>query len=69
MSKEVDRFLLSIDQGAQALSIGRSLMYKLVMQGAIASVKVGRRRLVTRDAILAFIRRLETEQAEEEVSG
>ncbi len=64
-SSQTDPLLLSVDQAAQRLSIGRSLMYTLVMRGAIASVKVGRRRLVARDAILAFIRRLEAEQAEE----
>ncbi len=64
-SSQTDPLLLSVDQAAQRLSIGRSLMYTLVMRGAIASVKVGRRRLVSRDAILQFVSRLEAEQAEE----
>ncbi len=64
-SLNTEKLLLSVDLEAQRLSIGRSLMYKLVMQGEIASVKVGRRRLVSRDAILQFVSRLEAEQAEE----
>lgn len=67
MSNGADRFLLTINEGAQLLSIGRSFMYKLVMRGEIASLKIGRRRLVSRDAILQFIRRVEAEQAEEVV--
>ncbi len=48
--REPDR-LLSIDQAAQALGIGRTALYSEVGAGRIRSVKVGRRRLVPSSAI------------------
>jgi excisionase family DNA binding protein len=47
--------LLTIEQAAQALSIGRSLMFALVLENKIASVKVGRYRRVPVEALRAFI--------------
>lgn len=47
--------LLTVEEAAQALSIGRSLMFALVLQNKIASVKVGRYRRVSIDALRVFI--------------
>jgi excisionase family DNA binding protein len=47
--------LLTIEQAAQALSIGRSLMFALVLQNKIASVKVGRYRRVSIEALRVFV--------------
>ena len=56
------KLLLSVDQAAQRLSIGRSLCYELVMRGDIPSLKLGRRRLVSVAALEQFIvERLEEE--------
>jgi excisionase family DNA binding protein len=43
--------LLSIEQAARALGIGRTALYSEIGAGRIRSVKVGRRRLVPSSAI------------------
>jgi excisionase family DNA binding protein len=43
--------LLSIEEAAQQLGIGRTLMYSELRSGRLASVKLGRRRLVPRAAL------------------
>lgn len=48
--REPDR-LLSIEQAAQALGIGRTVLYSEIWAGRIRSVKIGRRRLVPSSAI------------------
>jgi excisionase family DNA binding protein len=48
--REPDR-LLSVEQAARALGIGRSALYSEISAQRIRSVKVGRRRLVPSSAI------------------
>jgi excisionase family DNA binding protein len=55
----VERLLFTVEQCAEALGIGRTNAYELVLKGEISSVKVGRRRLVPRWALEKFIRKLE----------
>lgn len=43
--------LLSVDQAAARLGIGRSALYAEIASGRLRSVKVGRRRLVPASAI------------------
>jgi excisionase family DNA binding protein len=47
--------LRSIKQATFELGIGRSALYELVAAGKLKTVKVGRRRLVPREAIEEFI--------------
>jgi excisionase family DNA binding protein len=47
--------LLSIRQTASELGICRTIVYELIRNGRIGSVKIGRRRLISRNAIEAFI--------------
>jgi excisionase family DNA binding protein len=49
-AREPDR-LMSIEQAARALGIGRTALYSEIGAGRIRSVKVGRRRLVPSSAI------------------
>jgi excisionase family DNA binding protein len=51
------KVLLTIDEAAQALSIGRTLLYELLMRQQIASIKVGRVRRVPMAAIDDYINR------------
>jgi excisionase family DNA binding protein len=51
--REPDR-LLSVDQAAQALGIGRTALYSEIGAGRIRSIKVGRRRLIPSSAISEF---------------
>ena len=48
--------LLSINEAAATLSIGRSALYEAIGRGDVASIKVGRRRLIAAGAIEQFIR-------------
>jgi excisionase family DNA binding protein len=50
--------LLSIDEAADALGIGRSRLYEEIGAGRLRSVTVGRRRLVPASAIAAYIEAL-----------
>jgi excisionase family DNA binding protein len=50
--------LLSIEETAAQLRIGRTRTYELVMSGQIRSVTIGRRRLVPRESLVEFVRRL-----------
>jgi excisionase family DNA binding protein len=50
-SERVPDRLLSIEQAARALGIGRTALYSEIGAGHIRSVKVGRRRLVPSSAI------------------
>lgn len=47
--------LLTIDEACQALGIGRTKTYELVMSGALASVKIGSRRLIAVTTIAQYI--------------
>ena len=49
--------LLGIDQAALTMGIGRSKCYQLIRRGELASLVIGRRRLVPRQAIDDFIRK------------
>lgn len=50
--------VLSVEQAAAALGIGRTFMYGLVRTGAVESVKIGRLRRVPADALREFVRSL-----------
>ena len=47
--------LLSVKQATFELGIGRSAVYELIAAGTLKTVKIGRRRLVAREAIEEFI--------------
>jgi len=49
--------LLTVEEAAFLLRLGRTTTYGLVLGGEIQSVKIGRRRLVTRSGLEAFVAR------------
>ena len=49
------RLLVSVEEAAQMLSVGRSLIYKLVLSKQVLSVKIGRTRRIPVFALEAFI--------------
>jgi excisionase family DNA binding protein len=59
-----DKLLLTIDEAAQALSLGRTVLYELLAAGEIASIKIGGARRVLYASLLAFIERLLSEQVQ-----
>lgn len=65
------RLLLRIEEAAERLGIGRSLMYRLVMSGAVESVPLGRLRRIPSECLQDFIDRLraETRSVKESADG
>lgn len=57
------RVLLTIEEAAEQLGIGRTLMYKLIGNGEIDSIRIGRLRRVPTAAIQDYARRLGTGHA------
>ena len=51
--------LLSIEEVIARTSLGRSKVYELLASGELASVKIGRRRLVPARALDEFVERLQ----------
>ena len=53
------RELVSIAETARLIGLGRSRVYDLLNQGDLRTVRIGGRRLVIRQSISDFVRRLE----------
>ncbi len=51
-----DEILLSISEAARRLGIGRSLLYRLMLEGHVVSVKIGRSRRVPVWALEQFVK-------------
>jgi excisionase family DNA binding protein len=47
--------VLTVEEAADRLGIGRTLMYALVSSGAVESVRIGRLRRVPADALVTFL--------------
>jgi excisionase family DNA binding protein len=56
------RLLLTVEEAAERVGICRSNMFKLIRQGDVESVKVGRLRRVTPAALEDFVKRLSLRQ-------
>jgi excisionase family DNA binding protein len=54
--------LLTVEEAAALLRIGRTTAYELIMGGRIQSVRIGRRRLVVRDGLQKFVSELVASQ-------
>lgn len=52
------RIVLTVEEAAEALGIGRTLMYELIGSGAVESVTIGRLRRVPAGALTAFVEKL-----------
>lgn len=52
------RLLHDLDEAADLLSISRRVVDRLVRDGELDSVKLGRRRLVPHDALEDYVQRL-----------
>ena len=52
---KVTKVLLTLDEAAFALSVGKTLLKQLVVANHIASVKLGRRRLIPVSALHQYI--------------
>ena len=50
----------SVEEAAEATGIGRSHLYIAIKTGELASLKLGKRRLLMREDILAWLKRQRT---------
>ena len=62
---DTEKLLLTIPEVSFKLGLSRTAVYQLVMNGEIASVKVGRARRVSQFALLKFLEN----KAEEAILG
>lgn len=51
------KLLLTVEEVAARLSLGRTFVYELIMRGDIASIKIGRRRRIPVSAVYDFVKR------------
>ena len=56
--------LLTVEESAILLRLGRTQTFELIMRGKIQSVKIGRRRLVVRNGLDNYVAGLLGEQGE-----
>lgn len=56
------RRMLTVEQAAEALNVGRTTMFALVKSGDIESVRIGHLRRIPADAIDAYVASLVAEQ-------
>jgi excisionase family DNA binding protein len=57
------QILMTVEEAAKALSVGRTQMFKLIADGSVHSVLIGRSRRVSVDAIRKYARKLEESAA------
>lgn len=50
-----ERITCSVDEACDLSGLGRSKLYELIAEGAIATTTVGRRRLILMEALRAFL--------------
>ncbi len=62
----MDELLITPKRAAQLLGVGRTFVYaELLAKGRLESLKLGRRRLIPREALEAFIARELADQSDE----
>lgn len=57
------KLLLTVDEAAQRLGIGRTLMYGLISAGEVQAVTVGRLRRVPSESLTEYVDRLRADEA------
>lgn len=60
---ENDKLVYSVTEAAEALSIGRTLIYDLIRTGELRTLKIGHRRLVARADLDEFVARLQGKES------
>ena len=57
MAATTDRLLLTVEEAAQRLGIGRSLAWRLVRSGELPSVRLGRLVRIPEQSLLDWLKR------------
>ncbi|MHB1475538.1 MAG: helix-turn-helix domain-containing protein [Dermatophilaceae bacterium] len=60
---QAPRVMLSVEQAAKCLSVGRSTVYELIHSGEIESVHIGRLHRVPADCLHEFVERCRRQQS------
>ena len=58
MSVQTERIVYTVEEAAERLGVGRTLVYALVRSGDIESIAIGRLRRIPCDALDDFVGRL-----------
>ncbi|TWP33974.1 helix-turn-helix domain-containing protein [Leekyejoonella antrihumi] len=58
MTVHAERVVLTVEEAAERLGVGRTLVYALVKSGDIESISIGRLRRIPCDALDDFVERL-----------
>lgn len=58
MAVHAEQIVLTVEEAAQRLGVGRTLMYALVKSGDIKSISIGRLRRIPCDALEEFVSRM-----------
>lgn len=53
----MDQLLVSVEEAARALGVGRDLVYELMASGGLPRVKLGRRTLIPARALAEWVER------------
>lgn len=56
-TEATERLSVSVEEAAGMLGVGRSSIFNLLNEGALASVKIGKRRLIPVVELRAFLER------------
>lgn len=61
---DLPRLLLTVEEAAEALSLGKTKVYELISAGEIQTIQIGRARRVAVEALTDFVRSLVTAEIE-----
>jgi excisionase family DNA binding protein len=64
-----DELLLTVEEAARRLRIGRTLVYQLISSGELESVKVGRLRRVPAECLPEYVATLRRTRSSEAADG
>jgi excisionase family DNA binding protein len=64
-----DELLLTVEEAARRLRIGRTLVYQLISSGKLESVKVGRLRRVPAECLPEYVATLRRTRSSEAADG
>jgi excisionase family DNA binding protein len=56
------RLTLTVPEAAAELNISRSQLYIMLRRGELPSIKIGRRRVVIRDDLVAYVKSLRSKK-------
>ena len=67
-SHVMDQLIFKIEEAAKVLGTSRSTVYRLMTSGQLVSIKVGRSRRVTRQALERFVKAMD-DRARQDLAG